>query len=42
MREVEGLALGRGPQSVWAGGWFALSTSPSVRENDAERAEANP
>lgn len=42
MREVEGLALGGGPKSVWAGGWFALSTAPSVGKSDAERAEANP
>lgn len=42
MREVEGLARGEAPSLCWAGGWFTLSTPPSVRENDAERAEANP
>ena len=33
MREVEGLARGEAPSLCWAGGWFTLSTPPSVRES---------
>lgn len=42
MREVEGLAKWGGPQSVL--GWAVVHPlhTCSVRENDAERAEANP